>query len=258
MLPTTGWTDDRVEDMKGEEVKCQYCNKESIRFVHVLTHPDYEGELKVGCICAGKLTGNLELSKKKERERKNESRKVEAWRKKHDESAAAKKEFLDSFVPIPNKENWYKGKIGNGCCIVWRGFFGECAFGISEDPNHQFVKKEWTWTNSEGFKIKSISEAKNVAWEHYNANKIGPLFDMVEEDNLPTRMKNLAQKFPELGVSAQDAYVFGKLSQEYKSKEALEALKLTGYKYYKDLAGHASGTPILRIMELAYNFPTKL
>jgi len=32
------------------------CEKETIRHVHFVTHPDYPAELRVGCVCAENLT----------------------------------------------------------------------------------------------------------------------------------------------------------------------------------------------------------
>lgn len=35
---------------------CEMCHNEKIRYVHILTHPNYPGEIHVGCDCACKMT----------------------------------------------------------------------------------------------------------------------------------------------------------------------------------------------------------
>ena len=63
-VPHKGWTLVRVEDvMEGMDgcdeslyETCEMCGKEEIRYVHVLTHPEYEGQIRVGCVCAEKMT----------------------------------------------------------------------------------------------------------------------------------------------------------------------------------------------------------
>jgi hypothetical protein len=47
------------------------CDKEKIRYVHVLTHPSVPGKLLVGRVCGGKMTGDLEDVEHHERQLKN-------------------------------------------------------------------------------------------------------------------------------------------------------------------------------------------
>lgn len=74
-VPKTGWVCTGVTDL-GEPVGvCEMCGHQIIRYVHHMFHPDY-GSLGVGCICAGKMEGDIEQAKKREQDFKSkESRK---------------------------------------------------------------------------------------------------------------------------------------------------------------------------------------
>ena len=74
-VPKTGWVCTGVTDL-GEPVGvCEMCGHQIIRYVHHMYHPDF-GSLGVGCICAGKMEGNIEQAKKREQDFKSkESRK---------------------------------------------------------------------------------------------------------------------------------------------------------------------------------------
>lgn len=58
-IPHKGWDCvsmiDAIEEF-GDFQQCEMCNNERIRFIHVMEHPDFEGTINVGCICAGKMS----------------------------------------------------------------------------------------------------------------------------------------------------------------------------------------------------------
>ena len=54
-LPHRGWQCTEVEELDEATFKCEMCGRESIRFVHSMTHPEGHS-IGVGCVCAGKLT----------------------------------------------------------------------------------------------------------------------------------------------------------------------------------------------------------
>ena len=84
-IPHKGWHHLGVEDL-GEGVsgyepipyeQCEMCGNERIRYVHILKHPDYPYELRVGCDCAEKLIeGHADLRQKERDVRNRSSRKV--------------------------------------------------------------------------------------------------------------------------------------------------------------------------------------
>ena len=47
-VPHRGWTCIGVDDLEEPDHICEMCEHAEVRYVHVMTHPDYEGELLVG------------------------------------------------------------------------------------------------------------------------------------------------------------------------------------------------------------------
>src|SRR5690606_22099214 len=62
-FPRSGWDCIAIVDMLEETVKCEACQSTTIRFAHVLTHPQSKRHLKVGCVCAGYLLGDLGMAR---------------------------------------------------------------------------------------------------------------------------------------------------------------------------------------------------
>lgn len=54
-----------IEDIEYE--KCEMCGNEKIRYVHIMRHPEYDRELRVGCVCAEKMSGDYETPREMER-----------------------------------------------------------------------------------------------------------------------------------------------------------------------------------------------
>jgi DNA helicase-2/ATP-dependent DNA helicase PcrA len=62
-VPKTGWDCHYVDDLETPSMICEMCEVQEIRYVHHLSHPSYPRELNVGCVCAGKLTGDEAYAK---------------------------------------------------------------------------------------------------------------------------------------------------------------------------------------------------
>lgn len=78
-VPKTGWICTGVTDL-GEPVGvCEMCGHQIIRFVHHMYHPNF-GSLDVGCICAGKMEGNIEQAKKREQDFKSKEARKENFK----------------------------------------------------------------------------------------------------------------------------------------------------------------------------------
>ena len=73
-FPKTEWECTGISDSMEERSVCELCGQQNVRYVHHMHHPQY-GDLNVGCICAGKMEGDIERAK--QRERRFKSRKVE-------------------------------------------------------------------------------------------------------------------------------------------------------------------------------------
>ena len=89
-IPHKGWVLVDVYDVREEAQsvantsyeQCMMCNNERIRFVHVVSHPDYSESLKVGCICAEKMTNDYVNPKRKEKSLRNKAQRRINWLKK--------------------------------------------------------------------------------------------------------------------------------------------------------------------------------
>ena len=60
----------------------EMCGNEKIRYVHIMTHPEFPGELRVGCICACHMTDDYENPEARERDLKNRVQRKKNFMKK--------------------------------------------------------------------------------------------------------------------------------------------------------------------------------
>ena len=66
-IPKTGWKCIGMTDLgKGNYTTCEMCRSSTIRYVHHMQHSQYPRVLGVGCVCAGRMEGNIELAKFRE------------------------------------------------------------------------------------------------------------------------------------------------------------------------------------------------
>jgi len=79
-VPHKGWTCIGTDDLGSDDMKtCEMCERTEIRYAHTMTHPDYEGPLVVGEICAGHMEGDLLRAKNREREVRNRVGRRARW-----------------------------------------------------------------------------------------------------------------------------------------------------------------------------------
>lgn len=78
-VPHKGWTCLDIEDLKEQMHLCEMCETQYVRYVHVMTHPDYDGELRVGCVCAGHMEQDLATARKREADYKNIALRRQNW-----------------------------------------------------------------------------------------------------------------------------------------------------------------------------------
>lgn len=148
-IPHKGWTCVDVEDIAeyfddAEEIEyeqCEMCGRERIRFVHIMRHPDYPDELRVGCVCAEKMSDDYvnprraeDTLKKRAVRRKNFNRKE--WSYNPAKNTYSKK-YKGEYITI------MQGRYGN-----WGVFFAG--------------KRIWDY---DGSKIRSMEEAERIAFE---------------------------------------------------------------------------------------------
>lgn len=76
-VPHKGWTLVDVYDTVEDETEsvddrnyetCEMCGNNPIRYVHVVSHPEVDGEFHVGCDCAEHMTSDYVTPKRREKE----------------------------------------------------------------------------------------------------------------------------------------------------------------------------------------------
>lgn len=166
-VPHKGWEYIGMEDL-GEGIgpdnampyeQCEMCGKEKIRYVHLLRHPDFNGELRVGCECAAKMICDYETPRERERNLKNRVNRRNNFMKQ--------KWHLK--VETGNYTLHYKGdnitimrsKFGPGWGVIFKG------------------KTQWEYN---GRKINDLETAKTVAFNlfdelHESHNQEQPYWD---------------------------------------------------------------------------------
>lgn len=80
-VPKTGWKCVGITDLGKPIGICEMCGHQIIRYVHHMQHPNYRA-LKVGCVCAGKMEGDVEKAKKREQDFKNKEARRENFLKR--------------------------------------------------------------------------------------------------------------------------------------------------------------------------------
>lgn len=78
-VPHRGWICVNVEDLGAPDTMCEMCERQEIRYVHYMTHPNYPGELACGCICAGYMEEDHEGAKRREAGLRSAARRRRAW-----------------------------------------------------------------------------------------------------------------------------------------------------------------------------------
>jgi hypothetical protein len=82
--PLSGWTCKEIYDIRDDDRDaplhvCELCGCTKVRYVHVMTHPDYFEDVSVGCICAGIMEGDILAAKNRERLMRNRSKRKRSF-----------------------------------------------------------------------------------------------------------------------------------------------------------------------------------
>ncbi len=119
-VPKSGWVCTGITDL-GEPVGvCEMCGHQIIRYVHHMVHPNFRS-LGVGCICAGKMEGNIEQAKKREQDFKSKESRRENFKNRHWKTSKNSNSYIkikDHLVVLyynKNYNNW-KYSLDNQFC----------------------------------------------------------------------------------------------------------------------------------------------
>ncbi|MCI8797450.1 MAG: UvrD-helicase domain-containing protein [Dorea sp.] len=112
-VPHSGWSCTGVEDLGAPVGICEMCGYQIIRYVHHMEHPEYRN-LAVGCVCAGRMEGDVEGAKRREAEFKNrQSRRTNFLKRKWKRSKKGNEYLkIDSHIVV-----LYQDMKGKG---VWK------------------------------------------------------------------------------------------------------------------------------------------
>lgn len=80
-VPHSGWQCVGITDLGTPSGVCEMCGHQIIRYVHHMVHPNYHS-LDVGCVCAGKMEGDIEAAKKREQDFKNKQSRRSNFKKR--------------------------------------------------------------------------------------------------------------------------------------------------------------------------------
>lgn len=130
---------DRTSDIPYEQ--CEMCGNERIRFVHIMRHPQYPHELRVGCVCAEKMSGDYVNPRKAE----------DTLRKR----ASRRKNFNNTEWRFNPEKQTYSKKYKGEYITIKRSRYGN--FGI-------FFANKIFW-NYNGRKFNSFDSAEQAAFE---------------------------------------------------------------------------------------------
>ncbi|ASD26541.1 MULTISPECIES: hypothetical protein [Brevundimonas] len=95
-VPHKGWSCVDIEDLGEPAVTCEMCETQEIRFVHHMTHPNYPGELGVGCVCAGRMEENYDAARQRETTARNQAGRKRKWLSRTWRVSFSGNEFLNT------------------------------------------------------------------------------------------------------------------------------------------------------------------
>lgn len=70
-VPHEGWECTGIIDLGAPVGICRMCGHQIIRYVHIMKHPNYHRTIGAGCVCAGRMEGDMERARARETAFKN-------------------------------------------------------------------------------------------------------------------------------------------------------------------------------------------
>lgn len=94
VFPKSGWICTGITDLGAPKGICQMCGYQIIRYVHHMYHQETGKQLDCGCVCAGKLEGDINKARKREAAFKNKLQRKINFKKKKWKCSAKGHEYL--------------------------------------------------------------------------------------------------------------------------------------------------------------------
>ncbi len=105
-VPHTGWKCIGMTDLEKERDVCEMCGNQIIRYVHHMVHPDYR-QLNVGCICAGRMEGDIAAARTRERDFKKKQKLRNDKKKRILKQSQNGKAFVSAADKTPYHKDYY-------------------------------------------------------------------------------------------------------------------------------------------------------
>ncbi len=80
-VPHSSWICTGITDLGAPVGVCEMCGHQIIRYAHHMVHPQYR-PIVAGCFCAGKMEGNIDAARERERNLKNQLARKESFLKR--------------------------------------------------------------------------------------------------------------------------------------------------------------------------------
>ena len=121
-IPHKGWTlidvidvrEDYQPEDETEYESCMMCGNEKIRYVHIVEHFEVNETLKVGCICAEKMTNDYLNPKRLEKKLRNRASRRTNWKNRRWKRSFNGNSYLNidgHFVLIYRDKKTFKYKV---------------------------------------------------------------------------------------------------------------------------------------------------
>lgn len=78
-VPHKGWSCVEMDDLGSPTCTCEMCEIATVRYVHVMRHPEYPLELRCGCVCAGRMEEDKKGAKEREGRMRNRENRRASW-----------------------------------------------------------------------------------------------------------------------------------------------------------------------------------
>ena len=127
-VPHSGWTCTGVTDLGAPVGICEMCGHQIIRYAHHMVHPQYR-PIVAGCYCAGKMEGNMDAARERERNLKNQQARKESFLRRQWKRSRNGNEYLKirSHLIV-----LFKFKNGGGWKYAIDSTFADEVFGGRE------------------------------------------------------------------------------------------------------------------------------
>lgn len=80
--PLENWKCVHLIDEEKPDFICELCGCEKVRYVHVMEHEQYFEDIRVGCVCAGIMEGDILAAQERDRKMKNRAKRKVTFLKK--------------------------------------------------------------------------------------------------------------------------------------------------------------------------------